>query len=166
MAFGTVFGVLLFVVTMVTVVLVPEGGEFMALLGQYFYGYTLSPAGAAVGFFWGFVSGFMAGWFLAFVRNVAITVTIFAFRTKAELSQTADFLDHIEGTTMTDQLTAAEQQTMEKTIARIHEKGWGIAFGLLLPSPCSQRRISSSSRRTGHRTASQPAPVVISPATA
>lgn len=32
---------------------------------------------------------------------------------------------------MTDQLTAAEQQTVEKTIARIHEKGWGIAFGLL-----------------------------------
>ncbi len=94
-ACGTVFGGLLFAVTMVTVALAPEGAEFMALLDQYFYGYSLSPAGAAVGFFWGFIAGFMAGWFLAFVRNVAITVTIFAFRTKAELSQTADFLDHI-----------------------------------------------------------------------
>lgn len=32
---------------------------------------------------------------------------------------------------MTDQLTPAEQQAIRKTIARIQEKGWGIAFGLL-----------------------------------
>lgn len=32
---------------------------------------------------------------------------------------------------MTDQLTAAEQQAIRKSVARIHEKGWGIAFGLL-----------------------------------
>jgi uncharacterized membrane protein YdjX (TVP38/TMEM64 family) len=32
---------------------------------------------------------------------------------------------------MTDQLNAAEQQAIRKTIARIHETGWGIAFGLL-----------------------------------
>lgn len=94
-ACGTVFGALLFTVTMITVALAPEGSVFMVLLGQYFYGYTLSPAGAVVGFFWGFIVGCVAGWFLAFVRNVAIAVTIFAFRTKAELSQTTDFLDHI-----------------------------------------------------------------------
>jgi len=94
-AFGTVFGVLLFVVTIVTVALAPEGAGFMALLGQYFYGYTPSLAGAVVGFFWGVIVGSVAGWFLAFVHNLAITATIFAFRTKAELSQTTDFLDHI-----------------------------------------------------------------------
>ncbi|MEQ1573017.1 MAG: hypothetical protein ABL993_02095 [Vicinamibacterales bacterium] len=32
---------------------------------------------------------------------------------------------------MNDQLTTAEQQDLRKTIARIHEQGWGIAFGLL-----------------------------------
>ena len=32
---------------------------------------------------------------------------------------------------MTDQLTPAEQQAIRKTVARIHEQGWGIAFGLL-----------------------------------
>ena len=94
-AFGTVFGVLLFAVTMVTVALAPEGAESMALLGQYFYGYTVSTMGAVVGFFWGFITDSVAGWFLAFVRNVAVTATIFALRTKAELSQTTDFLDHI-----------------------------------------------------------------------
>jgi hypothetical protein len=94
-AFGVVLGALLFVVTIATVALAPEGAAFMALLGEYFYGYTLSPAGAFVGFFWGFVVGSVAGWFLAFVHNLAIAIAIFAFRTKAELSQTTDFLDHI-----------------------------------------------------------------------
>ena len=32
---------------------------------------------------------------------------------------------------MTDRLTPAEQQAIRKTIARIQEKSWGIAFGLL-----------------------------------
>lgn len=94
-AFGTVFGTLLFALTLVTVVLAPEGASAIVLLSQYFYGYTLSPAGAAVGFFWGFTVGCAMGWFLAFVRNLAITVAIFAFRTKAEIAQTTDFLDHI-----------------------------------------------------------------------
>ena len=32
---------------------------------------------------------------------------------------------------MKHQLTFEEQQVIRKTIARIHEKGWGIAFGSL-----------------------------------
>lgn len=32
---------------------------------------------------------------------------------------------------MRDQLTIEEQQVVRRTIARIHEKGWGIAFGSL-----------------------------------
>lgn len=32
---------------------------------------------------------------------------------------------------MKDQLTFEEQQVVRQTIARIHEKGWGIAFGSL-----------------------------------
>ena len=51
--------------------------------------------GAFIGMFWGLVTGFVAGWFLAFVRNFVITVTIFTVRAKAELAQTSDFLDHI-----------------------------------------------------------------------
>jgi hypothetical protein len=41
------------------------------------------------------VTGFVAGWFVAFVRNFVVTVSVFALRTRAELSQTSDFLDHI-----------------------------------------------------------------------
>ena len=94
-AVGMVAGLLLFGVTLGHVAFDPRQGEYLALLGQYFYGYTVSPTGAFVGLWWGFVTGFVAGWFMAFVRNFAITVIIFAFRTKAELSQTHDFLDHI-----------------------------------------------------------------------
>ena len=32
---------------------------------------------------------------------------------------------------MPDQLTEREQQALTKTILRIHEQGWGIAFGLI-----------------------------------
>ena len=32
---------------------------------------------------------------------------------------------------MPEQLTAREQQIVHKTILRIHEQGWGIAFGLI-----------------------------------
>ena len=32
---------------------------------------------------------------------------------------------------MSEQLTAEEQRAIRKTIARIHEQGWGIAFGFV-----------------------------------
>jgi hypothetical protein len=32
---------------------------------------------------------------------------------------------------MSDQLTTEEQRAVRKTIARIHEQGWGIAFGIV-----------------------------------
>jgi len=95
MATGIVASLLLFVVTVGHVVFAPDQGEYLGLLGQYFYGYTITPAGAVVGLCWGFITGFVAGWFLAFVCNLTVTLTIFALRTKAELAQTRDFLDHI-----------------------------------------------------------------------
>jgi hypothetical protein len=39
--------------------------------------------------------GFVAGWFTAFCRNLAVAISIFAIRTRVELSETRDFLDHI-----------------------------------------------------------------------
>ena len=67
----------------------------LTLLGEYFYGYTVSFAGAAVGGFWAGLAGFVAGWFLAFARNLAIAITIFLVRTRAALAANRDFLDHI-----------------------------------------------------------------------
>ena len=71
------------------------GRPNLGLLGQYFYGYTLSWAGLLIGMGWGFVVGFVGGWFFAFCRNLALAISIFITRTRAELAQTRDFLDHI-----------------------------------------------------------------------
>ena len=67
----------------------------LRLLGQYFYGYSVSLEGALIGAFWAGVAGFVAGWFFAFCRNFALGVSTFIVRTRAELAETRDFLDHI-----------------------------------------------------------------------
>ncbi len=72
-----------------------RGDEALSLLVHYFAGYEVSWSGALVGLAWGFVVGFVGGWFIAFVRNLAIAVSIFVMRTRAELAQSRDFLDHI-----------------------------------------------------------------------
>jgi hypothetical protein len=95
-AVGLVAGVLVFGLTVFhLLVLPPASSQYLALLGHYFYGYDVTWPGAFVGLFWSFVTGFVAGWFIAFVRNLVVSITVFALRTKAELSQTANFLDHI-----------------------------------------------------------------------
>lgn len=67
----------------------------LALLSQYFAGYTVSWPGAFIGAAWAGAAGFVAGWFLAFSRNLLITIFLFTIRTRAELDQGGDFLDHI-----------------------------------------------------------------------
>jgi hypothetical protein len=39
--------------------------------------------------------GFTGGWFVAFCRNLAIAISVFVTRTRAELAETREFLDHI-----------------------------------------------------------------------
>jgi len=94
-AVGTVTGAVIFAITIFHVIVRPANAIDIGLLAQYFYGYEISWQGAFVGLFWGFVSGFVTGWFVAFVRNFVVAVRIFTVRTKAELLQTKDFLDHI-----------------------------------------------------------------------
>jgi len=94
-AIGLVSGGLLWLVTLIFLVRGPSEGEGLWLLAQYFTGYTVSIGGAFVGLAWGFVAGFVAGWFFAFCRNLVVATSIFLIRAKAELTQTRDFLDHI-----------------------------------------------------------------------
>ena len=94
-AVGLVTGLSVFALTLFHVVLQPTEGLNLTLLAQYFYGYRVSWGGAFLGLIWGFLVGFVFGWFGAFVRNVVIALLVFRLRTKAELAQTADFLDHI-----------------------------------------------------------------------
>lgn len=98
-AFGVAVGVaaalVIFVLTLATLPRSPELHAYVALLAEYFYGYSVSLPGALVGALWGFFVGFVSGWFVAFCRNLAIATMLFITRTRAELAATREFLDHI-----------------------------------------------------------------------
>jgi ABC-type Fe3+ transport system permease subunit len=98
-AFGIALGcatALLMVLVTVAVLVTDRAQDFpLGLLGQYLYGYDVTWPGVFIGAAWGFVVAFVAGWFFAFCRNAALAITAFAIRTRAELQQTRDFLDHI-----------------------------------------------------------------------
>lgn len=91
-AAGATFMVLLTSVAIIS----PRAREFpLYLLREYFAGYTVSWRGVVVGALWGFLVAFVAGWFAAFCRNLALAVSAFFIRTRAELNATREFLDHI-----------------------------------------------------------------------
>jgi hypothetical protein len=94
-AVGVTAGTLIFLVTAFHLIVNSPDALNIALLGQYFFGYEVTWRGALIGLGWGFATGFVAGWFVAFIRNLVVTVTVFALKTRAELEQTSDFLDHI-----------------------------------------------------------------------
>jgi len=94
-ACGLVGGLLLFGATVFALVVLGGDPAGLRLLGEYFYGYTVTWGGAFIGFFWGFVTAFVFAWFAAFVRNFVVAASIFLVRTRDELRQTRDFLDHI-----------------------------------------------------------------------
>lgn len=94
-ATGTAAGLFMALLTVLTLVS-PTAKEFpLHLVGQYFAGYTVSWWGVITGGLWGFGVGFTAGWFVAFCRNLVLAMSFFAIRTRAEMAQTRDFLDHI-----------------------------------------------------------------------
>jgi len=95
LAIGSVCGLGVFALTVFHVIARPGYALNLYLLAQYFYGYTVSWQGAFVGAWWGFFTGFVGGWFLAFCRNFAVAASLFLSRTRAELEDTRDFLDHI-----------------------------------------------------------------------
>ena len=75
--------------------LVPDPWKGLALLNQYFAGYTVSWIGALIGAAWAFAVGFCAGWLLAFIRNLSLALSLFMVRSRADLDEASDFLDHI-----------------------------------------------------------------------
>ena len=94
-AIATVSALLVFGATALTI-LQPEGSRIrIELLAVYFRGYSVSWAGALIGAGWAAVAGFVFGWFLAFCRNLVLAVSLFVIRTRAQLAETRDFLDHI-----------------------------------------------------------------------
>lgn len=94
-AIGLVFGLLIFLVTAVALV---RGGDYPLILDRIRFlvpMYDLSWRGAVLGSLSTAFAFFCAGWFLAFARNLVLAASIWLLRTRYELSQTQDFLDHI-----------------------------------------------------------------------
>ena len=90
-ALGVLFGLIAFGAT---IILVLKGGTTvgprLALLGQYFPGYAVTPAGGVAGFVYGFGVGFAAGWLLASLRNLCLAAYLRVIRMRAELSAIHD----------------------------------------------------------------------------
>ena len=95
-AIGTVAGVGLWLLTMI---LVLKGGypigPNLQLLSQFFPGYSVTFTGAFVGLLWGFVSGFLFGAIFALLHNFLIWAWLIVIRSRAEMDQYGDFLDHM-----------------------------------------------------------------------
>ena len=98
-AFGAAIGVVaalsMILLTAEQILVAPHPALNLELLSQYFAGYRVSWAGALIGGAWAFAVGFCAGWFTAFVRNLVLALSLFAMRSRAELDESRDFLDHI-----------------------------------------------------------------------
>ena len=93
-ALGTAAALLLAAVTIETI-LSSHPLASLALLANYFAGYSVSWPGVFIGAAWAFGVGFVAGWLLAFTRNLSLAISLFLLRSKADLNETSDFLDHI-----------------------------------------------------------------------
>jgi hypothetical protein len=94
-AIGATAGLLVAVLTLVDWLLGRSLTSPLYLLAAYFSGYDISLRGVVVGGLWAFFAGFVAGWFVAFCRNFAMAAAVFWVRTKANITASRDFLDHI-----------------------------------------------------------------------
>jgi len=93
-AWGLVGGGLLAVATLVLVVRGTDPLSF-GLLGQFFWGYSVSWRGVFIGLIWGFGVSFALGYGFALVRNAAVWLWLTVIRSRAEMDQYSDFLDHL-----------------------------------------------------------------------
>jgi len=98
-AFGVALGIaaalVVFSMTVLSVVRPPDPPVPLHLFQQYFTGYSVTWPGAFIGAAWAGFTGFVFGWFIAFCRNLTVAISLFVIRTRAQLAQTRDFLDHI-----------------------------------------------------------------------
>ena len=93
-AWGTVGGGLLAVTTLALVIRGNDAPNF-SLLGQFFWGYSVTWRGVLIGFLWGFGLGFVMGYGFALARNAAVWIWLTVIRSRAEMEQYSDFLDHL-----------------------------------------------------------------------
>jgi protoporphyrinogen oxidase len=92
---GVTAGILLLLATLFLII--KDGsvaGPGLLLLAQYFPGYTITLTGGLVGFAYAFVTGFLAGWGFAYLRNLALYVSVRAIHRDIESHLLRRFLDY------------------------------------------------------------------------
>jgi hypothetical protein len=94
-AIGVAVAMVMLVLTVLSLLVDPSRAFPLDLMGQFFFGYTVSPAGVAIGAMWGFVTGFCWGWFLAFARNLMLSLWLLSVRVRADMATSRDVLDHL-----------------------------------------------------------------------
>ena len=93
-AVGAVSGLTIFLAT--NLLLIKGGdpiGPNLALLGQFFFGYTVTFKGSLVGLFYGFILGFILGWVTAFLRNFLLNAYLIMVNTRANLNSYFESID-------------------------------------------------------------------------
>ena len=94
LAVGTLGGLAVFAAT---IILILKGGDVvgpnLALLGQFFLGYTVTPKGAFIGLIYGFAAGFILGWLIGFFRNSFVSGYLRMLKTRAALTSSLDSID-------------------------------------------------------------------------
>jgi hypothetical protein len=94
-ACGVALGCLVSGITLVSVLQGRYPSPNLGLMGQFFWGYSISWIGVFVGLLWGFGLGFLLGWGFALTRNVVVWIWLTVIRSRAEMEQYSDFLDHL-----------------------------------------------------------------------
>jgi hypothetical protein len=93
LAVGLTLGASIALLTTFHLAVRPENGPDIALLTQFFYGYSVSVPGIAIGFLWGAATGFVSGWLGGLIRNFTLRAWILVVHTRSALSQ--PFLDDL-----------------------------------------------------------------------
>ncbi len=95
LALGVLGGALLGGATLLSLLVDPQRTFPLYLLSQIFPGYEVSARGALIGAGWACFTGFVWGWFLAFMRNLVMAAWLLGVRVRADLTASRSLLDHI-----------------------------------------------------------------------
>ncbi len=93
---GSVCGLAVFLSTLLLIL--KDGqtvGPTLALLNQYFAGYSVTFKGAIIGFGYAFLWGFISGWLFAYLKNIFTGIFIFKIKKEREISSFKNFIDYI-----------------------------------------------------------------------
>jgi protoporphyrinogen oxidase len=94
-ATGAVSGLAIFIATLWLTI--KDGtivGPHLALLSNYFVGYSVTIKGAFLAFCYTFFWGFIFGWLFAYLRNLFIAYYIYHAKRKVEMLSLTDLFDH------------------------------------------------------------------------